>query len=38
MIARSASSGAEIQYRYLNKAGNLFVWSAQQGGYAYAGF
>jgi hypothetical protein len=38
MINRSMESGAEIQYRFLDSAGNVRIWSAQQGGYIYGGF
>jgi hypothetical protein len=38
MTQRAASTGAEIQYRYLDNAGRVRVWSAQQGGYIFAEF
>jgi hypothetical protein len=38
MISRSMETGAEIQYRFLDHAGNVWIWSAQQGGYIYAGY
>jgi hypothetical protein len=38
MIDNSITTGAEIQYRFLDSAGNVQIWSARQGGYIYAGF
>jgi autotransporter-associated beta strand protein len=38
MMEKALTSGAEIQYRYLNRANQLRVWSAQQGGYIFGEF
>ena len=38
MINRAMETGAEVQYRFLDSAGNVRIWSAQQRGYIYAGF